>query len=167
LVAGERDSFSIFEVTNMSQSLAQIYVHLVFSTKHRRPYLQDPAIREELHRYPGGICNKLECPALRVGGVADHVHLLCRLGRSISIANLVKELKRASSLWLKIASPDLKGFHWQSGYGAFSISPSHVESVREYIGRQDEHHRTETFQDEFLRLLKKYALDYDARYIWD
>ena len=151
----------------MSQSLAQIYVHIVFSTKDRRPYLQDAAIREETHRYLGGTCNHLECPVLRVGGVADHVHVLSRLGRKIAISDLVKDLKRESSQWLKTKTPDLADFYWQSGYGAFSVSPSHVEAVRDYIARQEEHHRSTTFQDEFRRLLTKYGVEWDERFIWD
>jgi putative transposase len=151
----------------MSQSLAQIYVHIVFSTKGRRPYLQDAALREELHRYLGGTCNKLECPVLCVGGVADHVHLLCRLDRTTSIAVLVRELKRESSQWLKTKSPALADFYWQNGYGAFSLSPSHVDAVGDYIARQEEHHRTTTFEDEFRRLLTKYGLEWDEQHIWD
>ena len=151
----------------MSQSLAQIYVHIVYSTKDRRPFLHDQSIRDELHRYLGGTCNNLDCPVLCVGGVADHVHILCRLGRTIAIADLVKELKRDSSKWLKEKSPDLADFYWQNGYGAFSISPGHVEALRAYIARQEEHHRTESFQDEFRRLLTKYGLEWDERYVWD
>ena len=151
----------------MPQSLAQIYLHIVFSTKERRAYLQDAAIREETHRYLGGTCNNLGCPVLRVGGVEDHVHLLCRLGRTITIADLIRELKRESSQWLKPKAPDLAGFYWQNGYGAFSVSPGHVESVREYIAKQEEHHRATTFQDEFRRLLTKYGVEWDERYVWD
>ncbi len=84
----------------MPQSLAQIYVHLIFSTKDRRPLLDDRARRDEMHRYLSGTSNGLECPALKVGGVADHVHILCRLGRSVTVADLVRELKRASSRWM-------------------------------------------------------------------
>ncbi len=151
----------------MPQSLAQIYVHIVFSTKNRAAFLQDPVIRDEMHNYLGGTCSELDCPVLRVGGVADHVHILCRLGRSISIADLVEELKRASSQWAKTKGPTLAEFYWQSGYGAFSISPAHVEALRTYIANQEEHHRTETFQDEFRRLLTKYGLTWDERYAWD
>jgi REP element-mobilizing transposase RayT len=151
----------------MPQSLAQIYLHVVFSTKDRRPWLQDAGIREELHNYLGGTCNNLDCPVLRVGGVEDHVHILCRLGRSISISDLVKELKRESSKWLKTKSPALADFYWQSGYGAFSVSPSHVDPLRTYIENQAEHHKRESFQDELRRLLKMYGLEWDERYVWD
>ena len=155
------------EERQVSQSLAQIYLHVVFSTKERRRFLQDNSIREESHKYLGGACNNLDCPVLRVGGVADHVHILCRFGRSISVADLVKELKRDSSQWLKTKARDLADFYWQSGYGAFSVSPGHVEVLRAYIANQEEHHRTETFQDEFRRLLTKYGLEWDERYVWD
>jgi REP element-mobilizing transposase RayT len=131
----------------MPQSLAQIYLHIVFSTQDRRPYLQDAALRDEMHNYLGGICNNLGCPILRGGGVADHVHLLCRFGRTISIADLVQELKRESSKWVKTKSASFKDFHWQNGYGAFSLSPMHVEPTRSYIATQEEHHKSVTFQD--------------------
>ena len=151
----------------MPQSLAQIYLHIVFSTKDRRPTLQDAAIRDEMHNYLGGICNNVGCPILRVGGTADHVHLLCRFGRTITVADLVQKLKRESSKWVKAKSPSLFDFHWQSGYGAFSVSPAHVEASRTYIATQEEHHRVVTFQDEFRRLLKKYGMEWDERSVWD
>src|SRR5262249_52286188 len=95
--------------------------HIVFSTKDRRPFLEEKAIRDEMHNYLGGICNNVGCPILRVGGVADHVHLLCRFGRTITVADLVQELKRESSKWVKTKSATLRDFHWQNGYGAFSL----------------------------------------------
>ncbi len=151
----------------MPQSLAQVYLHLVFSTKERWPYFSDKAIRNEMHNYLGGTCTKLDCPIIRVGGVADHVHMLCRFGRTIAIATLIQGLKRESSKWLKDNGATFRNFHWQSGYGAFSISPSHVNLLITYIEDQEEHHRTESFQDEFRRLLKRYGLDWDERYVWD
>ncbi len=113
----------------MSQSLAQIYLHVVYSTKERRPFLQSDGMLTRMHEYLGGICRDLGCPAVRVGGVEDHVHVLCRLGRSIRIADLVRDLKRDSSKWVKDEFPELPEFAWQSGYGAFSISPSHVDQL--------------------------------------
>ena len=151
----------------MPQSLAQIYIHLVFSTKERQAYLQDLTLRKEMHDYLGGACNGLNCPVLRVGGVADHVHVLFRLGRSISVADLVKEVKRESSKWVKTKAASAQDFSWQNGYGAFSISPSHVDAVRVYIEEQEEHHRDVSFQDEFRRLLTKYGLEWDERFVWD
>ena len=102
-----------------------------------------------------------------VGGVEDHVHILCRLSRTSSIAELVRELKRESSKWIKTKDEALWDFHWQDGYGAFSISPSHVEELRTYIANQEMHHRQESFQDEFRRILKKYGVEYDERYACD
>jgi putative transposase len=151
----------------MPQSLAQIYLHIVFSTKERWPFHHEMSIREETHKYLGGTCNNLDCPVLRVGGVADHVHILCRLGRTISVADLVRELKRESSIWLKTKTTPLADFHWQNGYGAFSVSPAHVEPLCDYIATQEEHHRVESFQEEFRRLLTKYGLEWDERYVWD
>jgi putative transposase len=151
----------------MSQSLAQIYLHIVFSTKERRRFLQNKAIRDELHKYLGGTCNNLDCPVLRIGGVEDHVHILCRLGRTIKVADLIKELKRESSQWVKAQAPDLADFYWQLGYGAFSVSPGHVDGLTAYIAKQEEHHHTETVQEEFRRLLTKYGIEWDERYVWD
>lgn len=104
---------------------------------------------------------------LRVGGIEDHIHILCRLGRSIPVSDLVRELKRESSKWLKAKSPGLAEFHWQNGYGAFSVSPAHVNALIEYISNQENHHRRETFQEEYRRLLTKYGLEWDERYVWD
>ena len=151
----------------MSQSLVQIYVHLVFSTKHRKTYLKDLEFRDRTHRYLAGTCNNRQCPALKVGGPDDHVHLLLRLGKSVQMSDLVRDLKRDSSKWIKLEKTELAQFHWQQGYGAFSISPAHVEGLVEYISDQEEHHRRETFQDEFRRLCVKYGVEMDERYVWD
>lgn len=151
----------------MSQSLVQIYLHVVFSTKHRQPFLRDRAFRERVHAYLAGICNNLGCPSIKTGGVEDHVHLLCRFGKSIEVQDLLRDLKRDSSKWIKIEEPRLSDFHWQLGYGAFSLSPSHVADLERYIDNQEEHHRQESFQDEFRRLCKKYGVPIDERYVWD
>ena len=151
----------------MPQSLAKILLHVVFSTKERRPLLRDRAIREEMHRYIGGILNGQDCPAIIVGGVEDHVHLLCVLSRTCTPADLVKEVKRSSSLWIKSRAPEFADFAWQSGYGVFSIGYSQLEEVRRYIAGQEEHHRKLTFQDEFRRLLKRYEVAFDEAYVWD
>jgi putative transposase len=151
----------------MSQSLAQVYLHLVFSTKNRIPWLQTRPLREELHAYLGGTCRDLDSPSLTVGGVEDHVHVLCRLSRVHRIADLVRELKRESSKWVKTKGVDLADFHWQDGYGAFSISPSHVPALTRYIAEQERHHQTRSFQDEMRRIYRKYGVEYDERYVWD
>lgn len=149
------------------QSLAKILVHTVFSTKDRRPFLRDKPLRDELHRYLGGILAHLECQPVIVGGVEDHVHLLCALSRTRDAATMVKEVKRGSSLWLKTKSSELADFAWQNGYGIFSIGFSQIESVRTYIAGQEEHHRKVSFQDEFRQLLRRYNVEFDERYVWD
>lgn len=151
----------------MSQSLVQIHVHLVFSTKHRTPWLTERDFRDRTHGYLVGICENQGSPSLKVGGVEDHVHILCRLSKTLDVSTLIRELKRDSSKWVKDQNPKLADFHWQQGYGAFSVSPSHVEALIEYIANQDEHHRRESFQDEFRRLCKKYGVEIDERYVWD
>lgn len=151
----------------MPQSLSAVYIHLVFSTKDRRPFLRDQATRAALHAFMGGIAGRLECPPLTVGGAEDHVHLLCRFGRAITQAEWVKEIKRVSNGWLKERGPDYADFAWQRGYAAFSVSLSNLESVKQYIARQEEHHRKITFQDEVRALLRKHEIDFDERYLWD
>ncbi len=151
----------------MAQSLAKILIHTVFSTKERRPFLRDRNLRHELHSYLGGILCELDCQPIIVGGVEDHVHVLCALSRTIQPAEMIKELKRGSSLWIKTKSVDTQDFSWQSGYGMFSIGFSQIESVRSYIRGQEEHHRTVSFQDEFRTLLKRYEIEFDERYVWD
>lgn len=151
----------------MAQSLAKILLHLVFSTKERRPFLKDQALRGELHRYLGGILTNLECQPLIVGGVEDHVHLLFAHSRTATVADVVKELKRGSTVWLKIKATEGSEFAWQNGYGIFSIGQSQVEDVRAYIAGQEEHHRKIPFQEEFRRLLQRYEIAFDERYVWD
>ncbi len=151
----------------MSQSLAKILVHTVFSTKERCPFLRYRTLRDELHCYLGGILNNLQCQPILVGGVEDHIHMLSTLSRTCMASELVKEVKRSSSLWLKTKDPELKDFAWQRGYGIFSIGFSQISKVREYIAGQEEHHRRISFQDEFRSLLAKYEVDYDERYVWD
>jgi len=151
----------------MPQSLVQIYVHLVFSTKHRQPFLRDPALRERTHAYLVGICNNQDSPSLRIGGVEDHVHILCRLSKTLDVSALIRELKRDSSKWIKTQDHELNDFQWQEGYGAFSVSPAHVDPLIEYITNQVEHHRRESFQDEFRRLCQKYGVEINEQYVWD
>ena len=151
----------------MPQSLAKVLLHVVFSTKNRAPLLREKALRAELHRYIGGILTNLDCQPLIGGGVEDHVHILFVLSRTHPIADVIKETKRASSIWLKQRAPDLGDFAWQAGYGAFSIGFSQVDAVTAYIAEQEEHHRKVSFQDEFRELLRRYQIEYDERYVWD
>ena len=150
----------------MPQSLSSILIHLVFSTKNREPSIT-PAVESELHPYMATIFREHNSPSLIIDGTKDHVHTLFALGRTITIADLVEEVKTGSSKWIKTKGREFRNFHWQKGYGAFSISPRHVEPLRQYIAKQEEHHRMESFQDEFRRLLTKYGLEWDERYVWD
>jgi len=151
----------------MPQSLSAVYLHLVFSTKDRRPFLRDKTVRDALHAYMGGMSKTLDCPPLIVGGVEDHVHLLCRFARTITQAEWVKELKRISNGWLKEHGRDYADFEWQGGYADFSVSQSNLEQVKQYIASQEEHHRKTTFQDELRTLLRKHEIQFDERYVWD
>jgi len=148
----------------MGQSLAQVYLHIVFSTKLRKPFLTDQDSQSELHAYLAGACRNLDSPSLQIGGVEDHVHILCQLSKTLPVADLVRELKRESS---KLLKPKIAKFQRQQGYGAFSVSPSHVDALKDYIRNQQEHHRTETFQDELRRLFRKYSVEFDEKYVWD
>ncbi|MEO2088004.1 MAG: transposase [Gemmataceae bacterium] len=150
----------------MPQSLAQIYIHAIFSTNNREPVRLD-SWRDELFTVLGGIANNIGCQTMLVGGVADHVHHLFRLSRTITIADAVGRLKANSSLWVNQHQTGDAPFHWQGGYAAFTISQSKVETVREYIRRQPEHHRTESFQDELRTWLREYEVEWDERYAWD
>jgi putative transposase len=151
----------------MPQSLAHVLVHVVFSTKGRRALLQNNDLCTEMHRYLAGVSANLDCHAIIVGGAADHVHLLANQSRTIALAEWVKELKRASSLWAKKKSPQWSLFQWQAGYGAFSVSQSQKERVQKYIRSQEEHHQQISFQDELRQILKKHGIAFDERYIWD
>lgn len=151
----------------MSQSKAQIYVHIIFSTKHRVPFLKDKEFRQRVHAYLAGVCKNQDSPSIIVGGVEDHIHILCRLSKNIAPKDLLRELKSESSSWIKVENPALSDFYWQGGYAIFSISPGHVEGLKAYIADQDNHHRQESFQDEVRRLFQKNGLEIDERYIWD
>jgi REP element-mobilizing transposase RayT len=151
----------------MPQSLSAVCIHLVFSTKDRRPRLRDKPTRDALHSYLGGVSKQLDCPPLLVGGVEDHVHLLARFGRTLTQAEWVKELKRVSNLWLKERGPEYADFEWQGGYADFSVSQSNLEQVKQYIAGQEEHHRKIGFQDELRALLRKHEMEWDEKYVWD
>jgi putative transposase len=150
----------------MSQSLSRILVHLIFSTKHRLPLLV-PAVHEPLKAYLITTLQEIESPSIQLNCVPDHAHILCCLSKNLSVSKVVEEVKKSSSKWLKEQGPELVDFYWQAGYGAFSVSQSSVESVKQYIQEQEAHHRRVTFQDEFRLFLKKHGVEYDERYVWD
>jgi len=150
----------------MSQSLAKNLIHVIFSTKNRRPLILPP-VREELKAYLVGTLDNLDSPSIETNCTVDHVHVLCSLSRSLSLAKLLEELKKSSSKWIKTKGPEFLEFYWQAGYGAFSVSQSRVEAVRRYIRQQEEHHRDTTFQDEFRQFLRKHQIEFDEQYMWD
>ena len=150
----------------MSQSLTKIYLHIVFSTKNRTPLILD-SVKPELFAYMASILKVLASPALKIGGVSNHVHILCIQSKNIATSKLLEEVKKRSSKWIKTKGEEYANFRWQGGYSAFSISESHVNAVSQYIANQKEHHKKRTFKDEVRILLKKYRIDHDERYIWD
>jgi putative transposase len=150
----------------MAQSLGNILIHLVFSTKNRERWL-DPELRVLLHPYLGGVLQHIKATPIEINSVEDHIHLLLVLPRVLSAAALVEECKVASSKWIKGQATKYHGFAWQTGYGVFSVSPSHREAVRGYIQNQEAHHATVSFQDEVRRLYRVNDLAYDERYVWD
>ncbi len=150
----------------MPQSLHVLNAHIIFSTKERRPLLT-PDVRERLWGYQSRVLQNLECNNITIGGVADHVHVLCNLTKKLPVTRILEILKKDSSKFVKSLDVTLRNFHWQDGYGIFSVSPSHFEAVRKYILQQEEHHKKETFQEEYMRILKKYDAPFDERYLWD
>src|ERR1700736_97401 len=150
----------------MAQSLALVLVHIIFSTKNGSPLLQSTEVRSPAHAYLTGTLRALDCTPLEVGGVADHVHILCgSLQKNFSSPNWSRNLKTSSSKILKGKMHD--GFSWQNGYGAFSVSQSASKSVFSYIADQEIHHRRMTFQEEFRALLNTHEIRFDERYVWD
>lgn len=150
----------------MAQTLVSLLMHVVFSTK-RRASLIIPDIEPELFAYIAGILHNHESRALAINGTANHVHILVSLSKKIALSPLMGELKKRSSLWIKTKGSTFRNFHWQDGYGAFSIGESSVPALKRYIAQQKEKHRALTFEAEYIRLLKKYGAAYDEQYLWD
>jgi len=150
----------------MPQSLSFVLVHLIFSTKDRRPLLVE-SVRPALYAYLATVVRNVGCECYRVGGIEDHVHLAVRLFRTVNIAELVEQIKSSSSKWLKTQSPTLSKFAWQRGYAEFSVSPMDMGALVEYIAGQEDHHRKSSFQDELRSFLKRYGVECDERYLWD
>ena len=150
----------------MPQSLANVLIHIAFSTKRRRTFLTKD-VRPELASYMAAVMKTCESPALIIECVEDHVHILCSLSRTRAISEVVQKVKKRSSKWIKTKGSSFQDFQWQAGYGGFSVSQSRVAAVKDYIATQEEHHRRMTFQEEFRRLLQKNGIEYDERYVWD
>ena len=150
----------------MSQSLVKNLIHLVYSTKHREPWIPRES-KAGLYAYQAGIFKEWDSPAIIIGGVEDHVHALFSQSKRHALMKIVEEVKKGSSKWMKTDGPRNKDFYWQNGYAAFSVSESNVPEVKEYIQNQEEHHRNMSFQDELRALLDRHHIEYDERYLWD
>jgi REP element-mobilizing transposase RayT len=150
----------------MPQSLACLHVHYVFSTKDRSAFLHDD-LREELHAYMATVLHNLECHPVIINSVPDHIHLLVGLSRIISASDAVKDVKTASSRWIKARKPGMHSFAWQNGYAVFAVSASKVKDAREYIANQAEHHKVQSFQDEYRAFLDKHGVPFEEKYVWD
>lgn len=149
----------------MGQSLSQMYIHLIFGTKNRYPFISE-TIETELHQYIAEILKSYGSPALKMNSVPDHIHILFRLSKKYTLVKVVEEIKKHSSKWMK--SKGIDGFTWQIGYGAFSVSSSNIEVVSNYILNQKKHHKTISFKDEVESFMKKHQLtEYDSTYFWE
>jgi len=152
----------------MSQSIAKVAIHIVFSTKDRKPWLQSRKLRDNLFAYMATIFrDNVDSPAILIGGVDDHIHALCLLSRKFAIMKVIQEAKTETSKWIKKQSRETCDFAWQGGYGAFSVSESNIQRVKEYILNQEEHHKKMTFKDEFRELCKRHGIEIDERYVWN
>jgi putative transposase len=151
----------------MSQSLARVWLHVVFSTKDRRAFLQHDGFRDEMCRMLGFHVNEIDCHALRAGAWIDHVHIVCGLSRTVTIAALVEHVKVETSKWAKGTTYGSSLFSWQSGYAAFSVSQSNLPTMVDYAENQSAHHAQRTYQDEFRELCRRHELEIDERYVWD
>jgi putative transposase len=149
----------------MAGTYTSLWYHLVFSTKNRTPSIQD-TWKSDLHSYLGGIVRAEKGIALEIGGMPDHVHLLVQLKATHSLSDFMRILKSNSSKWINETKCKLRKFGWQDGFSAFSVSPSQIDRVRQYIATQEEHHQTRDYQAELIALLKKHAISYDELYIW-
>jgi putative transposase len=150
----------------MPQSLARLHIHLVFSTKNREAIITD-AVRPALHSYMATVLHNLDCPAGLINSVEDHVHILFDLARTVAISTAVEDVKKSSSKWIKNQNGAFAQFAWQAGYGAFSVSESNAQAVRDYISKQQEHHRRTTFQDEYRLFLERHRVVFDERHVWE
>ena len=150
----------------MPQSFGALYTHLVFSTKGREPWVL-PTIADRLHEYIGGTLRAHKCVLLDAGGMPDHLHLLISMSREMSASELARVVKANSTRWIHATYANMAYFAWQAGYGAFSVSFSKIGHVKDYIAKQEAHHRKKSFQDEFREYLRAHELEWDERYVWD
>ena len=149
----------------MAQSLCKIYIHLIFHIKTTSPPVRSDDLAR-LHAYIGKLIGVAGCKEIRAGGVGDHVHILFLLSRDTTISHIVEEIKRNSSRWLKTLDAYYHNFAWQGGYAAFSVSQSVADKTLHYINNQGEHHRHKSFNEEYIKFLELYGIDYDSRFIF-
>ena len=149
----------------MPRSYTNLIYHIVFSTKNRAPLIT-PEREARLYEYIGGIIRGLSGILLCINGVEDHVHLLIKLRPDKSVSDILRDLKSNSSGWMHDVFPDAADFSWQNGYGAFSVSESQIAKVANYISKQKEHHRMESFEDEFMSMLRKNGIEFERKYLW-
>jgi REP element-mobilizing transposase RayT len=149
----------------MANTYTSLYYHIVFSTKNRVAWLK-PEIEERVWAYIGGIARHHRITAIQIGGIENHIHALVLAPPILAPSQMAQYLKGDSSKWIHEEFPDLRGFAWQEGYGAFTVSKANVEGAVRYIQNQREHHQTRTFQEEYLEFLQRQGIDYDERYLW-
>jgi len=150
----------------MGDTYTSLHYHFVFSTKHREPWISQ-TVEERVWSFLGGIARENKLVPILVGGMPDHIHMAVGAPPTITVSKVIQQIKGGSSKWIKDAFPNMRGFAWQDGYGAFSVSKSNMPTLNAYIQNQRDHHRTRTFQEEFLELLRRHEIEYDERYIWD
>ena len=150
----------------MANTYTSLHYHLVFSTKNRERWIT-PDLEPRLWAYLGGIAKENKMTPIQIGGVEDHVHVLLGAPATLAPSKIAQYMKGGSSAWIHQTFPNLKGFAWQDGYGAFTVSKSSLPDVRAYVLGQREHHRTRTFQEEHVAFLKRHEIEYDGRYSWD
>lgn len=150
----------------MAQSLIDIPLHLVFSTKDRIPFIKSD-VEDDMYQYICAISRNLDCPVIKINGTEDHIHILLSFGKTITICDLISKLKSSSSRWIKTKGDHFKDFSWQRGYGGFAVSSSNIQSVINYISFQKEHHKNKTFKEELVEMLNRARILYDERYLWD
>ncbi len=148
----------------MAQSLYKIYLHIIFHVKSTSPKIGDEHLGR-VHSYIGQLVNSTGCKVIRVGGICDHVHIVCLLSKNENVAHLMEEVKRNSSRWIKALAPTYEHFAWQGGYAVFSVSQSQINKVLDYVGNQIEHHKEQSFRDEYLSFLRLYNVEYDDRFV--
>ena len=149
----------------MSQSLSKLYVHAIFHVKNNKCLIR-PEDDEELYAYIGGVIKLSKSIPIIINGIENHIHVLCIMSKNICLAELMEDIKRNSSRWIKTIDIYYKDFAWQGGYAGFSVSPSKVETVKKYIANQKNHHKKQTSQDEYIQFLKEHGVDYNVEFLW-